>query len=262
MQLAKSKDVFKDNTNWVKSEGDDPESKPGLVWFHPHPLTTTLYEDIKGARSTRKGDKARQGDVARVSWPWLILAVEIKRTDSEAGFHFATEGFRHESDIGLEARVQHLHYAEEIMDRQFRTHAFTIYVCGKFARLFRWDRTGAIVSTAINLTKDRRHLLDLVFGLASLGREHQGYDSSAQLATEAEIAHLEEYSPENKYLQNCRRYILVKRHQRLYPIYKVCPSSSHDCVLCRLTHVVGAVRVAELYWPGEATVDSHFRRGV
>ncbi|KAI0286472.1 hypothetical protein BC826DRAFT_890189, partial [Russula brevipes] len=40
------------------------------------------------------------------------------------------------------------------MDMQYRTHAFFMLVVGEYARLMRWDRSGAIFTRPIFYNKD------------------------------------------------------------------------------------------------------------
>jgi hypothetical protein len=131
-----------------------------------------------------------------------------------------------ETDAGKKARVQQDVYALEMQNRQHRTHAFTLYIAGKSARIFRWDRAGCIVSTPINLISDPQHLLNCIYRLATGGRTAQGFDPTAQLVSKADIEKLRAYNPTNRYLQAYREYILHPDSLRHYPIHKVCISMS------------------------------------
>ncbi|KAL0953962.1 hypothetical protein HGRIS_005122 [Hohenbuehelia grisea] len=99
----------------------------------------------------------------------------------------------------VETRGQLISYAVEIMARQHRTHVFTLFIFHPFARLIRWDRSGAIVSERFNYREDSQPLVEYFWRLAHMGSEDLGLDPTVQLASpaEAEKAHevLAEWKP-------------------------------------------------------------------
>ena len=164
-------------------------------------------------------DPERMEHIARVSWPWMVTAFEVKRFDYEAGYHFTTPGLKRTSKEGRKARAQFIKYAKEIQARQHRTHTFTFYISGMQARVFRWDRAGVIVSRPINLKTDYEEFLNCIFRLANLSREEQGYDSTATLACPSEVAKLKKYKTDNRFLRKYKKFML--NAQSHFPIYKV-----------------------------------------
>ncbi|KAG7442400.1 uncharacterized protein BT62DRAFT_905846, partial [Guyanagaster necrorhizus] len=55
---------------------------------------------------------------------------------------------------GMETPGQIASYPGATMMLQYRSHLFTILICGQFARFIRWDRTRAIVSMSFDYTND------------------------------------------------------------------------------------------------------------
>jgi hypothetical protein len=156
---------------------------------------------------------------ARAAWAWMLSAGEVKPNDTKAGFHFKSNGFLKSGDIAVAARAQHGKYATEIMLRQHRTHLFTFYISGCWARVFFWDRNGCIASSAVNLNTSPELFQTFIFRLLKLTKIKQGFDNTARLATPEEIAPLREWNPDNKYLREYRDAILTS--ESLFPIYLV-----------------------------------------
>jgi hypothetical protein len=219
LAAAKSKDQFKDTANWIESAEYD--TKPDLLWQRLSPNLYKIPVD-PDFHANAKVSKERRPYVAQPAWPWVVLAAEVKRMEGESGFHFSTEGFLRESIVGIQARVQQNIYALEIQNRQHRTHAFTFLIAGKYARLFRWDRAGCLVSKPINLMSEPQHLLNFIYRLSRGGRTMQGFDPTATLASKAEIDQLRAYKPANWYLQGYRALMLHPESMELFPIHKVC----------------------------------------
>ncbi|KAK0442042.1 uncharacterized protein EV420DRAFT_1084066 [Desarmillaria tabescens] len=61
--------------------------------------------------------------------------------------------FENDTLKGRETRGQISCYAGATMMFQYRSHLFTIFIHGRFARILRWDRSSAIVSKRFNYTK-------------------------------------------------------------------------------------------------------------
>ena len=129
--------------------------------------------------------------------------------------------FFRSSNEAEDAKIQQDSYALEIQNRQHRTHAFTIYLVGKSARIFRWDRAGCIVSKPIDLVKQPEHILNFIYRLSCGGRTMQGIDPTATLASRDEITRLQEYNPDDRRLRQYRDYMIHPESLIDYPIHKV-----------------------------------------
>ncbi len=85
-----------------------------------------------------------------------------------------------------EALGQNIAYASEICARQFRNFCFSVSLTGHFARLIRWDRAGAIVSSRINLHTHPHVLCEFLWYFSQLTTAEQGSDLTASVALKAE----------------------------------------------------------------------------
>ncbi|OBZ74000.1 hypothetical protein A0H81_06312 [Grifola frondosa] len=69
------------------------------------------------------------------------------------------------------------------MSREHRTHIYTVLVLHKFARLIRWDHSGAVVTEKFNYKAHPEILGEFFWRFAHMTDEAQGYDPTAQLVS-------------------------------------------------------------------------------
>ncbi|KAH9018447.1 hypothetical protein EDB84DRAFT_1231509, partial [Lactarius hengduanensis] len=69
---------------------------------------------------------------------------------------------------------------------QYRTHVFSVLIVKDYARLIRWDRSGAIVTAPIYYRRDPE-LLDFFTRYDQAERPARGHDGSVRSATPAEV---------------------------------------------------------------------------
>lgn len=147
---------------------------------------------------------ARKEHLARTIWAWIVCCLEIKRYPSQDPFDDQNLS-RPIPDSGAaphlrdnpnaeRARTQLAQYAAEVFARQHRVFVYTPIIIGKYARLIRWDRSGAVVSEAFNYIKNPAPLFNFFYRLARASPRDQGYDTSVSLADAAQIAELECYA--------------------------------------------------------------------
>jgi hypothetical protein len=65
----------------------------------------------------------------------------------------------------------------------FRFHAFTVLICGKFARLICWDHDGATVTRRFNYDQRPQTLVDFFWHYAHIDRRQRGYNTSVSSAS-------------------------------------------------------------------------------
>ncbi|EKM57057.1 uncharacterized protein PHACADRAFT_208209 [Phanerochaete carnosa HHB-10118-sp] len=204
-----------------KTKGDDPVASEA--------------SDSEGSDSDseyEEDEMVNDGYRARTAWGWLVSFVEVKDDEKDSGFHFEQEADKdgkpmllRDGDKPRAARAQFIKYFTEAMLRQHRTHYFAFYIAGTWARVFRWDRLGCLVSPAINLSKDSEIFYNIVYRISRLNA--WGFDETAVLASSEDVQKLEGYNNVDEYLQQYRDMILDYR--AFYPIYKVsCPIVSMD----------------------------------
>ena len=127
----------------------------------------------------------------------MKIFIEVNRTERTSGFKFISPGFLNNGIDARLSRARIAKYSSEIQLRQHRTHLFSLYICGTYARILRWDRTGAIVSEVIDLKKDWKVLYTVIYRFSKMSPSEQGYDTTAELATEDEVKKLRAYSSPN-----------------------------------------------------------------
>jgi hypothetical protein len=96
--------------------------------------------------------------------------------------------FEHNSQQSQLTRGQIASYAAAQLGTQFRTHIFSLLICGSFARFIRWDRASAIVSQRFDYEKDDHYLAEFISRYSS--QNHGGVDASVSPANsyETELA--------------------------------------------------------------------------
>lgn len=85
-----------------------------------------------------------------------------------------TRGFHTAGQIGVYAALQ--------LDSQYRTHVFSVLIVGNYARLIRWDRSGAIVTEPIYYTTNSA-LLDFFTRYDQADRAVRGHDDTVRKAS-------------------------------------------------------------------------------
>ena len=187
---------------------------------------------------------------APTRWAWISLLVEVKTNPPDSPFTFRSSATtacksspaeptdQHadsssqplESDKGLPVEFLRSHtaarrtlgqmteYVSKVLRRQHRTHFFVLFVMKGRARIIRWDRAGAIVSTPINFAQDPRLLHDVIWRYACMNEAQRGYDPTAVLATEEEIAAMRNCPAPSDWAD---RYRNGAMGQPGWPMYKV-----------------------------------------
>jgi len=90
-------------------------------------------------------------------------------------------------DTACATRGQIVLYSTHLQTYQFRTWAFSVGIFGKVARLFRWDRAGAIVSEPIcYCKKGNRDLAEFLCRFDLMNRTKRGWDPTVSDATAEE----------------------------------------------------------------------------
>ncbi|KDQ30030.1 hypothetical protein PLEOSDRAFT_154739 [Pleurotus ostreatus PC15] len=87
-----------------------------------------------------------------------------------------SEKYHSENDAnaGRDTRGQIASYAGVAMAMQFRSHLFSVLICGKYARFIRWDRSCAIVSRRFDYTVYPELLFEFYLRFAQLTDSQRG----------------------------------------------------------------------------------------
>ena len=198
-----------------------------------------MYPDTMEAREAFRHDIDYTGtsagtseSSARTAWGWMTAAVEVRSKARRSAFYFGDdEGFLRDNDEGRKDEAQFSRHAAEIFLCQHRVFVFLVYVCKTKARLARWDRTGCVVSTPIDLKTEPSKLLNFVFRLGLMSPKELGYDTTAVLATPAEVQRLSSIHHVNRYALNRAEEILRPETRMFHPIYKARLHIYHLCIL-------------------------------
>ena len=120
----------------------------------------------------------------RPNWAYISFLLEFKKGGTELDPFDDTPG--HDPDAIAKSRRavrgQIMSYAERVFAYQHRTAVFLLFVNGQMFRVMRWDRSGVIVTEAVNYVRTiagTRALLEVTHALSKLDRIQQGLDSTA-----------------------------------------------------------------------------------
>ena len=116
----------------------------------------------------------------------MEMFVEFKRGGGSDPFNTDDKDPRFERlpETACETRGQIALYSTTQQTWQFRTWTFSIGIFGDIARLFRWDRAGAIVSDPIPYCKEgNRDLVEFLRRFDVMDRTQRGWDPTVFDAT-------------------------------------------------------------------------------
>ncbi|KAJ3002982.1 hypothetical protein NUW54_g5551 [Trametes sanguinea] len=104
--------------------------------------------------------------------------------------HQFTRDFQDEESYDRAERTWGLHisYVTEVFARQQRIFLYTISLFGPFARLFRWDRSGCIVSESFDIHQHPDVITEFFWRFAHLSDAKPGHDLTYTMASPHEEA--------------------------------------------------------------------------
>ncbi|KAH9889374.1 hypothetical protein C8Q73DRAFT_793575 [Cubamyces lactineus] len=80
----------------------------------------------------------------------------------------------------------HIAFASEVFARQHRVFLFTVSVAGSTARLFRWDRSGCVVTEAFDIHDHPETFAEFFWRFSKLSNTGRGHDLTIQMASREE----------------------------------------------------------------------------
>ena len=112
------------------------------------------------------------------------LAIEMKRggTDNDAWDDRANKNTESMADSRFRVRGQLMSYGERHFYFQHRTALFMLFVNGGEFRVIRWDRSGCVVTEALNYVESPEHtkkLLQFLYAYSTATPEERGIDTTA-----------------------------------------------------------------------------------
>ncbi|CDO70148.1 hypothetical protein BN946_scf184315.g2 [Trametes cinnabarina] len=145
--------------------------------------------DLKEA-DTLKVDAAffRPGAVptdGRPHWEDQMVPVEFKAHDTAKDPYDDREAGTVDADAETRKQVrgQIISYAEKVFEYQHRTSLIFLIVVGRRFRLSRWDRSGTIVTRAVDYVEHPHVLCDMLWYMGHLSDEALGLDPTARRIT-------------------------------------------------------------------------------
>ncbi|OSC97320.1 hypothetical protein PYCCODRAFT_1419696 [Trametes coccinea BRFM310] len=88
----------------------------------------------------------------------------------------------------VRAHGLHAAFAVEVFARQQRHFLYTISIAGSMARIYRWDRSGCVVTTAFDIRQKPEILAEFLWRFSNLSAPARGHDLTVRMATAAEEA--------------------------------------------------------------------------
>ena len=123
------------------------------------------------------------------SFQSMELFIKFKHEDGSDPFNDNGGPFGQVSDTACETRGKITLYSTLQQTWQFRAWTFSVAIFGNVARLFRWDRAGAIVSAPISYCKEgNRDLVEFLRRFDMMDRTQRGWDPTVFDASPEEIA--------------------------------------------------------------------------
>ncbi|KAG1843219.1 hypothetical protein C8R48DRAFT_579895, partial [Suillus tomentosus] len=115
------------------------------------------------------------------------VVIEFKWSRYHDTFRERDDGtsFISQTEKGMDTLGQITTYTAAQLTAQYRTHAFSVLIIQDQARIIRWDREGAVVTSPINYNTEP-YLADFFYRYAKASPELRGVDTSVTPASEEE----------------------------------------------------------------------------
>jgi len=119
----------------------------------------------------------------------LELPIELKPRHYNDPFEDPPQGsdpteYQFQPDNGIQNRGQLVAVLTELSARQFRTHAFLVYLDSQDVRFIRNDRCGLVVTEAINYRIKSKSLAEFFLRFNEMSDAERGWDPTVRVATE------------------------------------------------------------------------------
>jgi thiamine kinase-like enzyme len=102
-------------------------------------------------------------------------------------------------------------YATSILSAQYRTHTFMVFIVKDYARLIRWDRSGAVFTKPIYFNNEP-HLIDFFIRYDIADREARGHDITVSSASSQDVALAQANVPELRGANECLDVTISNQH--------------------------------------------------
>ena len=230
LRLAKTGLVAKDLIAWYEAAGNGRGYQPAVAFYPTDEYAEKTYDLPPSMEKDAQIRETSKDLVARCCYNRMAAALDLRHSDDECAFGMEPDSPLLPDTLGaIESRTRFEHSVAQIMSHQHRTHVFMFYLePGKYARVFRWDRSGAVATPPLSFETDLGDLWNIIYRLACADKATQGFDPTVSLATYPELRKLQEFHrPEDEDLYEYR--IMFWEYFYDHPMYKV--RTSQICVL-------------------------------
>ncbi|EED78691.1 predicted protein [Postia placenta Mad-698-R] len=212
---------FKAATSWhraslvIECKSSDSDGHP----FSFRPASTSKSTKTSGtsAKSTKTSGTSDKSTKAP--------GTSDKECDSAAPNPQAEKDvFLPQADEAIKSRGQLSDYAMHLMRSQPRQFCFMVVVAGCYARIMRWDRSGAIVSEAFEFVEDPSTMVTFLYNYMTMTQEERGFDMSVVEASDddkKEMIAWKDRMVQDKELSDYHTERFKEAMETKWPIYKV-----------------------------------------
>ncbi|KAL4244010.1 hypothetical protein ABKN59_010680 [Abortiporus biennis] len=165
---------------------------------------------------------------ARMSYTACKLTIEDKTSTKKSAFSMSGCSLKDLLPGGSErvdARGQIGEHSSLAMERQHRTHYFSVVTVGTEIRFIRWDRAGVIITTPIRFNKDLTSFIKFFYRFARMTPEDQGEDASILEPSVEDLKALDEFRINEvpELVTNHQEFFAdaFVKNKALFPIVKV-----------------------------------------
>lgn len=111
---------------------------------------------------------------------------KIPRSSASSSSSMYYEPIENPTEEGQEFRSSIISHATALFTRQHRYFSFTVVLVGRWARLMRWDRAGAILSERFDYVAHPELLAEFLWRFAHLDDERRGMDTTVKPSSKTE----------------------------------------------------------------------------
>jgi len=161
----------------------DPDSEKERSWKPD--LSTYKKDDVP---PFKEDEGTSPTDFSRIMLPWEFKSVDLFADPSPTAT--AEKRLEHNFLRGIECgtinRGQVMAVLTELCKRQHRTHGFLLLICDPIFRILRVDRSGIIVTEAINFRDQSQTFAEFLYRFSEATDTQRGLDPTVRLATSEE----------------------------------------------------------------------------
>ena len=131
-----------------------------------------------------QAEKTWADDDNRPRWDLMKVPIEFKASVSKSDLFdddLASNSLQTLVIKRQNVQGQLIHYTSKVFQEQHRTCVFSVIIMGLFARIVRWDRSGAVVTSRFNYVEEPTYLGNFFWRFSHASADDQGYDPSAEL---------------------------------------------------------------------------------